>query len=64
MSVTSTYTEGEPTFLRQKKSNFTENFVGRRDGSEFQGLFKKTTKIQDLFKIIRIMFKINIRKLY
>ena len=62
--VTGTYTEGEPTFMRQKKCTFTENCVGRREGSEFQGLFTKTTKIQDLLKIIRTMFNIIIRKLY
>ena len=49
-------------FLSEKKTNYTENCVRCRQGSEFQGLFKTlernqvllkmTTKIQDLFKIV------------
>lgn len=40
-----------------KKSNFTENCVGHGQGSEFQGLFKTTAKIQDLLKIVRTMLR-------
>ena len=68
--------QGWANFSVAKKSNFTENCVGRRQGSEFRGIqylikklitfqglqpnsrtFKTTTKIQDLFKIVRTMDK-------
>ena len=46
---------GWAEFPLAKKSNFTGKGVLRRQGCEFQGLFKTTSKIQDLFKIVRTM---------
>ena len=55
VSCTGSYIEDEPNFPWQKKSHFTGKGVLRRQGCEFQGLFKTTSKIQDLFKIVRTM---------
>ena len=46
---------GWAEFPLAKKSHFTGKGVLRRQGCEFQGLFKTTSKIQDLFKIVRTM---------
>ena len=54
LNCTGSYTENEPNFPWQK-SNFTGKGVLRRQGCEFQGLFKTTSKIQDFFKIVRTM---------
>ena len=51
LNCTGSYTENEPNFPWQK-SNFTGKGVLRRQGCEFQGLFKTTSKIQDFFKIV------------
>ena len=40
VSFTGSHIEDEPNFPQRKKTNFTENCVRCRQGSEFQGLFK------------------------
>ena len=42
------YTEDEPDFFSARKSEG----LWRTQGHEFQGLFKTTSKIQDLFKVV------------
>ena len=50
VSCTGSYIEDEPNFPWQKKSNFTGKAVLRRQGCEFQGLFKTQKRNQVLFK--------------
>ena len=66
MSFSGSYTEREPNFPRQnnlilkKKVSGVDKVVNFKDFSRpqpIQGLFKATTKIQDLFKIVRTMYK-------
>ena len=46
MSYTGSYNEDEPNFPPQNNL-ILQKMVWHRQGSEFQGLFKATTKIQD-----------------
>ena len=60
VSFTGSYTEDEPTYHQQKNDlnlqkivSGVDNVVNFKDFNQIQGHFKTTTKIQDLFKIVR-----------
>ena len=70
VSFTSSYTKDEPTFQRQKNVilqkivsgvdkvvNFEDFSIPNKEINYFSRTFKTTTKIQDLFKIVRTMDK-------
>ena len=62
MSFTGSYTEDEPTYHQQKNDlnlqtivSGVDKVVNFKDFNQIQGHFKTTTKIHDLFKIVRTM---------
>ena len=62
VSFTGSYTEDEPTYHQQKNDlnlqkivSGVDKVVNFKDFDQIQGHFKTTTKIHDLFKIVRTM---------